>query len=105
MFFELRQYRCKPGQRTRWARFMDEVIIPMQVSRGMVVVGSFVAPQEDDLYVWIRRFESEAEREALYKAVYDTNEWKALGPQIDEMLDRSSIVVTRLEPTPKSVLH
>jgi hypothetical protein len=105
MFFELRQYRCKAGQRERWAKFMEETIIPFQVSKGMVVVGSFVAQQEDDLYIWIRRFESEDEREQLYKAVYETDYWKQLGPQIDEMLDRASIVVTRIEPTPKSMIR
>ena len=105
MFFELRQYHCKPGQRERWVKFMEETIIPFQVSKGMVVVGSFVAQEEDDLYVWIRRFESEEERAQLYKAVYESDYWKGLAPQINEMLDRSSIVVTRLEATPKSVIH
>jgi hypothetical protein len=28
MFFELRQYRVKPGQRERWVKFMEEEIIP-----------------------------------------------------------------------------
>jgi len=27
MFFELRQYRIKAGQRDRWVRFMEEKII------------------------------------------------------------------------------
>jgi len=48
---------------------MEEKIIPFQISKGIVVVGSFVAQEEEDLYVWIRRFESEDEREWLYKEV------------------------------------
>lgn len=71
MFFELRQYRMRPGQREKWVKFMEEEIIPFQVSRGMVIVGSFVGQEEEDLYVWIRRFESEEERKRLYDAVYD----------------------------------
>ena len=71
MFFELRQYRCRPGQREKWVKYMEEVIIPYQVSKGMVVLGSFVGEQEDDLYVWIRRFDSEEQREELYAACYD----------------------------------
>jgi len=103
-FFELRQYRTKPGQRERWAKFMDEEIIPFQISKGMVVIGSFVGEQEEDLYVWIRRFNSEEHREQLYKAVYESDHWKnVLSPQVDEMLDRDKIVVTRIEPTPRSV--
>ena len=106
MFFELRQYRTQPGQRDNWVKFMEDKIIPFQVSQGMVVVGSFVCQEEEDLYIWIRRFESEEERERLYKAVYDSDYWKLeIAPQVPEMLDRSSIVVTRIEATPKSVIR
>jgi len=106
MFFELRQYRTKPGQRERWVKFMEEKIIPFQITKGMVVVGSFIGQEEDDLYVWIRRFESEAERERLYHEVYQSDYWKnEITPQVDEMLDRERIHVTRLEATPKSVIQ
>ena len=104
MFFELREYRTKPGQRETCVRFMDERIIPFQSGKGMTIVGSFVDQDEDDLYIWIRRFESEAERERLYKAVYESDTWKNdIAPQIPEMMDREKIVVTRIEATPKSV--
>jgi hypothetical protein len=106
MFFEWRQYRTKPGQRERWVKFMEETIIPFQVAHGMVIVGSFVSPEQDDLYVWIRRFESEEERERLYAAVYQHDTWKnVIAPQIPEMMDRERMVITRLEPTLKSVVH
>ena len=52
MFFELRQYRTKPGQREKWVKFMEEEIIPFQVSKGMVILGSFVGQEEDDPYVY-----------------------------------------------------
>jgi hypothetical protein len=85
---------------------MEEVIIPFQVSKGMVIVGSFVAQEDPDLYVWIRRFESEEEREQLYKAVYESDYWKnVVRPQAGEMLDPKNIQVIRLEATPKSVIH
>ena len=106
MFLELRQYRTQPGQRNNWVRYMEEVIIPFQMSKGMVIVGSFVGEQEQDLYVWIRRFESESERERLYEAVYRSDEWlNNIAPKIPEMLDRDRIVVTRIEPTAASVIH
>ena len=105
-FFELRQYRCHPGQRENWVRFMDEVIIPFQVSRGMVITGSFVSPEEDDLYVWVRRFENEAERERLYDAVYRSSTWRnEIAPRIPEMMDRERIKVTRMEATRASVMR
>ncbi len=106
MFLELRQYRTHPGQRDNWVKYMEEIIIPFQVSKGMVIVGSFVGEQEQDLYVWIRRFESESERERLYEAVYQSDEWlNNIGPKIPDMLDRDKIVVTRIEPTAASVIH
>ncbi len=106
MVFELRQYRTKPGQRERWVRFMEEVIIPFQIAKGVVIVGSFVGEEEDDLYVWIRRFDSEAERERIYEAVYESEQWKkVMLPQVVEMLDREKSVITRLEATPKSVIR
>ena len=106
MFFELREYRTLPGQRENWVRFMEEEIIPFQVSKGMVIVGSFVGEEEDDLYIWVRRFNSEQDREALYEAVYESDHWvNEIGPKVPEMLDRDKIVVRRIEATPHSVIQ
>ena len=106
MFFELREYRTLPGQRENWVRFMEEEIIPFQVSKGMVILGSFTGEEEDDLYIWIRRFESEAQREKLYAAVYESDRWvNEIGPEVPKMLDRDKIVVRRIEATPRSVIQ
>lgn len=106
MFFELRQYRMKAGQKENWVKLMEETIIPFQIAQGMVVIGSFTGEQEEDLYVWIRRFESEEQREELYEKVYQSDTWKnEIAPLVGDMLDRSRIVVTRLEATPKSVIQ
>jgi len=52
------------------------------------------------------RFDSEAEREALYKAVYDTDHWKTkIAPRVPECLDRDKIVVTRIVATAKSAMR
>jgi hypothetical protein len=105
-FFELRQYRMRPGQRDAWVKCMEEEIIPFQVSKGMVICGSFVGEEDPDLYVWIRRFDSEEERERQYEAVYQSDYWKNdLGPRIGDLIDREQIKVTRIEATPKSVLR
>ena len=81
-------------------------MIPFQQSKGMVIVGNFVGEEDKDLYVWIRRFESEAEREKQYNDVYQSDEWKnTIGPPIGDLIDREKIKVTRLEATPKSVIQ
>jgi hypothetical protein len=106
VFFELRQYRVKPERRDEWVKLMEERIIPFQIAQGMVVLGSFVGEQEEDLYVWIRRFDSEEQREALYAKVYQSDTWQnEISPLVGDMLDRERIVVTRLVPTAKSVIR
>jgi hypothetical protein len=106
MFFELRQYRTLPGKREEWVRLMEERIIPGQTAKGAVVVGSFVGVEEDDLYVWIRRFESEEQFQEFRAAYYESDEWKnELQAKAGEMVDRSRTVVTRIEATPKSVIR
>ncbi|MFA5914189.1 MAG: NIPSNAP family protein [Burkholderiales bacterium] len=106
MIFELRQYRLKPGQRERWVKWMEEKIIPYQVSLGVAVLGSFVAEDDPDLYVWIRRFASEEERERLYTAMYESSTWiNEIKPVNDGMVIREKIQVTRLRATPRSVLR
>ena len=40
-FYELRQYKVLPGKLESWVKIMEEEIIPFQVSKGMVITGSF----------------------------------------------------------------
>ena len=40
-FFELRQYKIRPGKMAQWLDFMENEIIPFQVSKGAVICGSF----------------------------------------------------------------
>ena len=99
MLFELRQYRTRPGQREHWVRFFHEHIAPFQTSKGMVILGQWIGEQEDDLFVWVRQFESEAERVRLYAEVYESDHWKNdVAPHIPALLDRERMVITRLEP-------
>lgn len=106
MFFELREYRTKSGQRNNWVSFMEEKIIPFQVSKGMIIVGSFVGLDNPDLYIWIRRFDSQDELERQYHAVYESDYWKkTIEPEIPKMLDMSHAVVTKITPTPKSPMR
>ena len=105
-FYEIRRYEVVPGKMDEWLSFMEETIIPFQVARGMVIAGSFRGEEDDTTYMWIRRFESEAERERLYAAVYEDEEWKrTIGPRAGELIDRDSIQVTRVTPTSRSVLQ
>ncbi len=106
MLYELRQYRIKKGKMKEWVKLMESDIIPFQVAKGMVIAGSFTAVEDATLYVWLRRFRNEAHRKRLYDRVYGSDHWKkVISPRIDPLLDRSSIVVTKLAPTSASVLQ
>ena len=84
----------------------EEELVPHLLSKGIVVVGSFVGEGDDDQFVWMRRFDSEEERARLYEAHYGSEHWKTtLSPRAGELIDREQIQVIRLQPTPKSVLH
>lgn len=103
-FYELRQYKVLPGKLEGWVKIMEEEIIPFQVAKGMVITGSFHGEADPSIYVWLRRFETEEQRVALYAAVYESDFWKTkIAPRVPEYLDRSAIVVTRIVPTSKSV--
>lgn len=104
-FYELRQYKVKPGKLDEWVKIMEEEIIPFQVSKGMVICGSFRGETDESCYVWLRRFESEQQREALYKAVYESDYWKnEVAPRVPDYLIREENVVQRIVPTPRSTV-
>jgi hypothetical protein len=65
------------------------------------------APEEDEsVYVWIRRFESEEERVRLYAAVYDTDYWKnEVTPRVTELIKRETINAQRLTATRLSTMQ
>ena len=106
MFFELRQYRVQPGKRDEWVAYMENEIVPYQISKGMVVIGSFISPEDADLYVWIRRFENEEERQRLYAAAYEDPQWtENMLPIVQELIYRDQSTITVLEATSKSVIQ
>ena len=105
-FYELRQYHVRPGKMQAWLKLMEEEIIPFQVAKGVVITGSYRGESDESVYVWMRRFESEAQREALYKTVYESDHWKKeIAPRIPDLLDREKMVITRIVPTALSAMQ
>ena len=99
-FYELRQYKILPGKMDQWVRMMEDEIIPFQVSQGMVITGSFRHEEDETIYIWMRRFESEEHRKSLYASVYESDFWKNdVAPRIPALMDRSAIDVKRIVPT------
>jgi hypothetical protein len=106
VFYEIRRYQSQPGRREEWVRYMEDVVIPFQASKGITVTASFVDEEDADGYVWIRRFEDEAQRVAQYAAVYEDDRWKnEIGPVVYGLLIPEKSVVARVVPTPASPLR
>ena len=104
-FYELRQYEIRPGKMEAWLELMDKEIIPFQVSKGMVIAGSFRGETDDTVYIWIRRFEDEAHSKRLQAAVYESDHWKtSISPRVGELINRETISSQRIVPTAMSVL-
>jgi hypothetical protein len=105
-FYELRQYKIYPGKLSEWVQLMEQEIIPFQVSKGMVITGSYYGEEDETVYIWTRRFASEEERKELYAAVYESDHWKnTIAPRVTELMDRSAMQITRIVPTAKSVVQ
>ncbi|MCY3810244.1 MAG: NIPSNAP family protein [Gammaproteobacteria bacterium] len=103
MFYELRRYKINDDKMDEWVEFMEGTIIPFQVSKGMVIAGSFRG-EDETTYVWMRRFASEAEREQQYADVYQSDTWKNdIAPRVSQLM-QPDIEVTRIVPTPHSVI-
>lgn len=102
-FYEIRRYQAHPGRRDDLVRCMEDVVLPFVRSRGMNVTGSFNDEQDPDGYLWIRRFDSEADRVTQYAAVYEDQQWTAeIGPRVLALMDPAKAVITRAVPTPQS---
>ena len=121
-FFELRIYQVFPEKMTEWLELMENTIIPFQVSKGMVIHGSFIEKSFDrfylnngkremetlenrNLYIWIRRFKNLEHKEKLYKDVYQSDEWiDKIAPKVEKLIDRNTIVVHNLSSTALSIM-
>ncbi len=101
-----REVANTPGRRDDWVRYMEDVVIPFQQANGMTVIASFIDEEDEDGYVWIRRFADEDDRVARYAAVYEDPEWRErIGPMVRELLLTDRTVVTRVQPTPASAMQ
>jgi len=105
MVLELRIYRIAPGRRDEFAEFYDRLALPAQREAGLDVVGQFVALDDEDTFVWLRRHESVEARERAWEAFYSSRVWlEELAPIADELIvdtSRSLLV----EPTAASALR
>lgn len=74
---------------------ITEVINEEKCGDGIIIV-----------YFWIRRFEGEAERERLYKEIYQSGHWlNELVDRVGEVMDKVGMVVHRVVATALSPMQ
>ncbi|GHB91083.1 MULTISPECIES: NIPSNAP family protein [Streptomyces] len=104
MFYEIRTERARAGHGAELARYMDETVVPLHQEMGMHVVGVFTVADDEDAFVWIRRFEDAADQERVLAAVHGD-------PRCTTVVDTLSALsggpasMVRLEPAPRSALR
>lgn len=106
MLYELRYYYIQPGRMKEFLEIMESLIIPFQLSRGMLVLGSFLDSDNEDCYIWLRRYKDEADKQRLYDLVYGSDYWENdIRPKIADMLIREKTHINMLKPTAASILQ
>ncbi len=102
---EVRIYTIHEGKRDEFVTLYDEVLLPAQREYGLDVLGQFVSLDDDQTFVWLRRFENEEERQRKWDEFYGSDLWKnELGPRANPLMKDSSRVIA-VEPTPGSAIQ
>ncbi len=102
---EVRIYTIEEGKRDEFVKLYDEVLLPAQRRFGLDVLGQFVSLDDDRTFVWLRRFDTQEERERKWDEFYGSDLWKnELGPRANPLMVDSSNVIA-VEPTPGSAIQ
>ncbi|MGW4944062.1 NIPSNAP family protein [Actinoplanes sp. NPDC004185] len=104
MFYEIRRETAVPGRGKELAQWMDEQVIPVHEAAGMMVVGAFTDIEDEDAFVWIRKFRDAEEREEIVARVHRDPLFEAeIRPRLGHILAGAAVTV-RLAPTGSSTL-
>jgi NIPSNAP len=102
---ELRIYTIHEGKRDEFVKLYDEVLLPAQRKFGLDILGQFISLDDENTFVWLRRFESEEERQRKWDEFYGSDLWKKeLGPRANPLMKDSDNVIA-IEPTPGSAIQ
>ena len=121
-FFELRIYDIFEGKKDDWIEFFNNTVIPFQTKKGMIIHGAFDVLSTDkfvkenqnrimnteekpNLFTWIRRFENNAHKQKLYRAVYESKEWQEVyRPKVAKMINLNTVTIHNLSAIEMSIM-
>lgn len=103
MLLEIRTYTLHPGKRPEFVAWFEDEVAPAMEAAGMTILGSFEAIEDDDVFVYLRRFVDEEERDRLTAAFYSSEAWLSGMKERALALERD-YEVRLVRPTPRSAM-
>jgi NIPSNAP len=98
-------YTIHEGKREEFVKLFDEVLLPAQRQIGLEVLGQFISIDDQQTFLWLRRFDSQEERWRRWDEFYGSDLWRnRLGPRANPLMKDSSNVIA-VEPTPGSAIQ
>ena len=83
---ELRNYQLAPGAAPAFAEHFEAHFLASQEALGMDIVGQFLIVDDDDHFVWVRRYLDPARRSESLGRFYSSPTWKEFGPRANELM-------------------
>ena len=102
---EVRIYTIHQGKREEFVKLYDEVLLPAQRRFGLEVLGQFISLDDDQTFIWLRRFDSQQERQRKWGEFYGSDLWcNQRGPRVNPLMQDTSNVIA-VQPTPGSAIQ
>ena len=94
MIIEMRSYKTKPGQRTRFLEMFLSRSVPAHEEIGMKILGPFLSVEDPDGFFFMRGFPDLPSREPMKAKFYEGELWKReLESLLMPMLDKYEVVL------------
>ena len=94
MIVEMRTYKTKPGQRSRFLEIFRSKSVPVHAEIGMKILGPFLSVEDPDTFFFMRGFPDLASREPMKAKFYEGTLWKSeLESVLMPMLDKYEVVL------------
>ena len=91
---EMRTYKTKPGQRSRFLEIFRSKSVPAHAEIGMKILGPFLSVEDPDTFFFMRGFPDLASREPMKAKFYDGELWKAeLEQTLMPLLEKYDVVL------------
>ena len=90
MIHQLRTYTIQSGSMNDWVELFETHIRPVNQRLGIHIIGTWLN-QDHNEFIWLRRFSSEDEIEALEAAYFASPERQALGDRPQQLIQHMDI--------------